>query len=83
MTELKTQPTNESVLSFLNGVKPAEKHQDVLVLHQLLSEITDQPGVMWGGSIVGYGKYRYRYASGHSGEFFLTDFSPRKQNQLS
>jgi hypothetical protein len=34
---------------------------------------------MWGSSIVGYGRYRYRYASGREGEWFLTGFSPRKR----
>ena len=35
---------------------------------------------MWGSSIVGFGKYQYKYASGHGGEFFLTGYSPRKSN---
>ena len=33
---------------------------------------------MWGSSLVGFGRYRYRYESGREGEFFLTGFSPRK-----
>ena len=35
---------------------------------------------MWGDSIIGFGSYRYKYASGREGEWCLTAFSPRKQN---
>ena len=45
-----------------------------------MSEITGCEAKMWGGSIVGFGKYHYRYADGKPGEIFLIGFSPRKQN---
>ena len=46
---------------------------------KLMSEITGKRAKMWGPSIVGYGKYHYKYESGREGDFFLTGFSPRKQ----
>ena len=46
----------------------------------LMAEVTGQPAVMWGPSIVGFGRYHYRYASGREGDFLLTGFSPRKAN---
>ncbi|MCE3001866.1 MAG: DUF1801 domain-containing protein [Xanthomonadaceae bacterium] len=35
---------------------------------------------MWGSSIVGFGQYRYRYSSGHEGDWPVCGYSPRKQN---
>ena len=45
-----------------------------------MKEITGEEPVMWGTSIIGFGSYQYKYASGREGEWFLTGFSPRKQN---
>ncbi|NDJ60850.1 MAG: DUF1801 domain-containing protein [Chloroflexi bacterium] len=45
----------------------------------LMQEVTGEPPVMW-GSIVGFGRYHYRYASGREGDWFLAGFAPRKQN---
>ena len=45
-----------------------------------MNEVTGEEPQMWGSSIVGFGRYRYKYASGREGEWFLTGFSPRKQN---
>jgi hypothetical protein len=47
---------------------------------EIMREITGAEPVMWGSSIVGFGRYHYTYASGRSGDWFLTGFSPRKQN---
>jgi len=46
----------------------------------MMKEITGSEPVMWGDAIVGFGSYHYKYASGREGEWFLTGFSPRKQN---
>jgi hypothetical protein len=45
-----------------------------------MSTVTGAEPAMWGSSIVGFGHYHYKYQSGREGEFFLTGFSPRKQN---
>ena len=46
----------------------------------MMQEITGEPPAMWGSSIVGFGTYHYRYASGHEGDSALASFSPRRQN---
>lgn len=80
MYELKTKENAASVDEFLNSVEPEARRKDCLTLYDLMRELTGEHGAMWGGSIVGFGKYRYTYASGHSGESFMAGFSPRKQN---
>lgn len=78
--ELKTKKNEASVEDFIAAVEPEQKRQDSETLLKLMRNITGDEGAMWGGSIVGFGKYSYKYASGHSGEWFVTGFSPRKQN---
>jgi len=80
MYELKTKLNDQPVEAFLNAVEDQKKKQDCYVILDLMAEITGQPPRMWGDSLVGFGKYSYHYASGHQGEWFLTGFSPRKQN---
>jgi hypothetical protein len=80
MAELKTKPTEQSVEDFLQGVSPEQKRRDCLVLVELMREITEKEPRMWGSSMVGFGSYHYKYASGQEGDYFLTGFSPRKQN---
>ncbi|MFP4438788.1 MAG: DUF1801 domain-containing protein [Chloroflexaceae bacterium] len=80
MAELKTQPNEQSVTDFLNAVTDAQKHQDCATILELMQEVTGEQPRMWGGSIVGFGSYHYKYASGREGDWFLTGFSPRKQN---
>jgi hypothetical protein len=80
MAELKTKPQDTSVDAFLQSVSDERKRQDSYALLQLLQEITDESPRMWGDSIVGFGDYRYVYASGREGDWFVTGFSPRKQN---
>jgi len=80
MYELKTKLNDQPVEAFLNGVTDPQKKADSFAILDLMAEITGQPPRMWGDSLVGFGKYQYKYASGHQGEWFLTGFSPRKQN---
>lgn len=77
MPSNKTLPTGASVASFLAAVPPVQA-QDALRLEALFRKATGFVPKMWGSSIVGYGRYRYRYASGREGEFLATGFSPRK-----
>ena len=79
-TENKTQPTEQSVESFLDSVEDERKRVDSYTLLELIGEITGDKPVMWGSSIVGFGTYHYKYASGREGEFMVTGFSPRKRN---
>jgi len=80
MTELKTQKTDASVDAFLQSVDDDNKRQDCYTVLEIMAKITGKPATMYGANMVGFGSYRYRYASGRSGEWFLTGFSPRKQN---
>lgn len=78
MYEAKTRPTDADVLEFLNEVPSEKRKEDAFKLLEIYEKVTGYPGVMWGNSIIGFGKYKYTYASGHSGEAPLVGFSPRK-----
>ena len=45
-----------------------------------MQEITGEPPAVWGTSIIGFGTYHYRYASGHEGDGPLAGFAPRRQH---
>jgi uncharacterized protein YdhG (YjbR/CyaY superfamily) len=80
MVELKTQRNKGDVEAYLNSVENETKRKDSLTIMQLMKEVTGEEPEMWGDSIVGYGTYHYKYASGREGDWFLTGFAPRKQN---
>jgi hypothetical protein len=80
MTQLKTQKNDASVNEFLNAVSNERKRKDSFAILELMRDITGEEPAMWGTSIVGFGSYRYKYASGREGEWFQVGFSPRKQN---
>lgn len=80
MAELKTKPTGASVTAFLNGIADEQKRQDAFTVLELMREVTGSEGKMWGNAIIGFGDTHYKYASGREGDWFLTGFSPRKQN---
>ncbi len=80
MSEAKTQKTDASVEDFLKGVTDEKKREDSFAILELMREVTGEEPAMWGGSIVGFGSYRYKYASGWEGEWPLAGFSPRKQS---
>jgi hypothetical protein len=80
MTALKTKQNTLSVSSFLNSVEDKDKRRDCRELQALMQDITGKKPTMWGTSIVGFGRYHYKYDTGREGEWFLTGFSPRKQN---
>ena len=75
---MKTVPTVASVDAFLGALDDA-KRQDAETVAAMMAKVADAPAVMWGTSIVGFGRYHYRYASGREGDFFLTGFAPRKR----
>ena len=80
MSEPKTKANTASVEKFLNGIADEERRQDCFRVLQLMKAATKTEPAMWGTSIVGFGRYRYKYESGTKGEWFLTGFSPRKQD---
>jgi hypothetical protein len=62
------------------GWKIAAVNKDCLTVRKMMQEITGERAKMWGSSIVGFGTYHYKYASGREGNYFVTGFSPGKQN---
>jgi hypothetical protein len=80
MAELKTTPNDQNVVAFLDGVSDERRRQDCFAVLQLMQDVTQAAPRMWGDSIVGFGDYHYRYASGREGDWFVTGFSPRKQS---
>jgi len=80
MAEMKTKPTNESVEKFLNKVSDEERRADCFAVAKIMEEITGEKPKMWGPSIVGFGSYHYKYASGREGDWPITGFSPRKKD---
>ena len=80
MAEPKTKPTQASVEQFLQGVLEERKRADSFTILELMRKVTKDESIMWGDSIVGFGSYHYKYASGREADWFLTGFSPRKQS---
>jgi len=78
--ELKTKVNKSSVEGFLNSVKDKQKREDSFKILEMMKKITNEEPKMWGPSIVGFGKYHYKYASGHEGDMCMIGFSPRKQS---
>lgn len=78
MYELKTKVNDADVKKFLETVDDDQKREDSFRVLDLMTKLTGKEPKMWGSSIVGFGTYKYTYASGHSGEWMVTGFSPRK-----
>jgi hypothetical protein len=76
MAETKTKPGGD-VGAFLASVEPEARRAEAHALDALFRRATGWEPVLWGPTMVGYGRYRYRYASGHGGEALATGFSPR------
>lgn len=80
MSDPKTRPTDQDVDLFLDNLVDPQQRQDSRTIAEIMREITGAAPRMWGDSIVGFGSYHYRYASGREGDWPLTGFSPRKHN---
>ena len=80
MAELKTQVTKASVGKFLQGIRDEKKRADCYQILKIMKKATKAEPKMWGPSIIGFGDYRYKYASGRENDWFITGFSPRVQN---
>ena len=80
VAENKTQKTKASVADFLNGIADKQRRAECKAVAKMMRVVTGKTAKMWGSSIVGFGTYDYKYASGREGSFFLCGFSPRAQN---
>lgn len=80
MYEQKTKKTGASVKDFIASIADEQKRKDSLALVKMMQEVTKEKPYLWGSSIIGFGKYHYKYASGHKGDSCITGFSPRKTN---
>jgi len=80
MAEIKTKQNDASVDDFLNSIKDEQVRRDCWTIVDMMREATKEKPQMWGSSIVGFGSYHYKYASGREGDWMVIAFSPRKQN---
>jgi len=80
MAELKTKLNDASVEDFLNTIEDDQKRRDCFEIMKIMKQAAKAGPKMWGSSIVGFGSYHYKGASGREGDWMLTGFSPRKQN---
>lgn len=78
MYEPKMKETDDSVIEFIECVENEKKKADAHQLLEIFEEVTGYNAKMWGSSIIGFGSYHYKYASGREGDAPLVGFSPRK-----
>ena len=78
MSEPKMKENDNSVVEFIEEVESDKKRADAYRLLEIFEEVTGYKAKMWGPSIIGFGSYHYKYASGHEGDAPLAGFSPRK-----
>ena len=77
MAEAKTKPTPGSVKAFLDAIEDDQRRKDCKTLVAMMTPVTGCPAKMWGPSIVGFGTYHYKYASGHEGDACQVGFASR------
>jgi hypothetical protein len=78
MAELKTKQTDASVDAYLNAIEDPQRREDCIAIAAIMRRVSGHEPKMWGSSIVGFGSYHYKYASGHEGDSCLVGFSSRK-----
>lgn len=78
MYEAKTKPTTVSVDSYLAAIADDTRREDCHTLTAVMQRLSGHEPTMWGTSIVGFGTYHYKYASGHEGDSCLVGYSSRK-----
>lgn len=69
---------NQAVRTHLDSVQSVTRRRDADTLLNLMARVTGQPARMWGPSIIGFGTYHYKYASGREGDSAAAGFAPRK-----
>jgi Domain of unknown function (DU1801) len=80
--ETTTKPTGVSPEDFIASLPEGPRRHDAETLLPWLGKVTGLEARMWGASMIGFGRYRYKYESGREGEAMLTGFSPRKQHSV-
>ncbi len=80
MAETRTRPTQVDVDEFIAAVEKPVRRADAKVVRDMMERVTGEPATMWGPTIIGFGAYHYRYASGHEGDMCRIGFSPRSAN---
>lgn len=80
MVDNKTEVTEVAIAEFLAQVEPERRRADAQRLDEIFREVSGFEPRMWGPSILGYGRYHYKYESGREGDFLATGFAPRKAN---
>jgi hypothetical protein len=78
MAKLKTTETNASVDAYIEAIADEARREDCRKLIKFMSKAAKAEPKMWGTSIVGFGSYHYKYASGHEGDMCLIGFASRK-----
>ncbi len=74
------RPTGGEVADFIAAIADESRRADAKRLCALMRDVTGEPATMWAGAIIGFGRYHYRYATGHEGDSALASFSPRRQH---
>lgn len=80
MPEPKTQPTAESLASYLARVEDPARRADCAVIAELMTRVTEKPAVIWGTGLVGFGTYAMTYANGKTGDWPVLAFAARKND---
>ena len=80
LAEVKTKENSSIVTDFINSVKDEQKRKDCFLLLKLMQKVSKEKPKMWGSSLIGFGKLRYKSPSGREVEWFKIGFSPRKAN---
>lgn len=78
MAEQKTKPHDGDVTAFIEALSDQQQRLDCHTLAAMMTKVTREKPILWGGAIIGFGSYHYRYASGHEGDAPCLAFSPRK-----
>ena len=78
MAEVKTKLEDASAADFIAAIEPPERRADAEAVAAMMERLSGEPPRMWGGSMVGFGRYRYEYESGRKGEMFRIGFGSRK-----
>jgi hypothetical protein len=78
MAENKTQATEAEVTAFIAGVADETRRADAHIIAEMMARLSGAPAKMWGPSIIGFGRYHYKYDSGREGDTLRIGFSPRK-----
>ena len=82
MAENKTKETSASVATFLDAIVDDRQRTDAKAVKAMMERLSGEPPQMWGPSIIGFGRYHYRYESGREGDSPRIGFSPRKGNTV-